>query len=150
MTLPAMRPSALPRGLSMGSAPSRSLPRCRLAPGAVTFSAAVGAWVQVGRAQCAIALTAALLRSRVAPNVFSCGAAVSDCGKKAGQWQAALAHFAAMPRNVFIYNADVRACEKVSQWRSAFALFAETPRSRLVIDVITCSAVLGPFEKAGQ
>jgi len=128
------------------------MPRVRLEPGFVSYSASVSACEKAALWQLALELLAQLPRVGLEPDAVSCSAAISACGN-AGQWQLALGLLTCVPRvglesDTVCYAAAVSACEKAARRQLAFGLLARMPCVGLKPDIISCNAAIVACEKA--
>ncbi|CAK9101579.1 unnamed protein product [Durusdinium trenchii] len=96
------------------------MPKAKVAPTVISYSAAISACEKGGQWQQALEFY---------------NAAISAC-EKCGQWQHALKLFEAMPKakvqpDVISYSAAIGACEKGGQWQQTLQLFADLPNGPL-------------------
>ncbi|CAE7221798.1 unnamed protein product [Symbiodinium natans] len=99
-------------------------------------------------------MTPGYINEQLAFTLFCCNSAISACGR-AGLWQLALAHLAAVPDLALLptdmnYNAAITACERGSQWERALALLGAMPTAALQPTAFSFSSIIVACEGASQ
>ena len=131
-----------------------AMPKAKVQPDVISFSAAISACEKGGQWQGALSLLDTMPKAKIRPNVFSYSAAISAC-EKGGKWQEALFLFQAMPTakvqpDIFSYSAAISACEKGRQWQQALFLFQAMPTAKVHPNDYSYNAAISACEKGGQ